>query len=167
MRFLYIPLDYLSTLTKREGWVDFLCPLLIGFGSAFFLYCQSSLSVQYNSISDVQPLLQVLLGFTLAALTLLLSNGKMESATRNYPSNRKVRGRVVSVYRYIVIHFSYLILCESIECLLFYIASIYPLELNWCLCSMINSLAIAFILHIFFVTIRTISNLYLIIIREF
>lgn len=168
MKFLYIPLDYISVLTKKELFVDVFLPIVLGFGSIFVDNDTSTLiSDQYKCISAVQPLLHVLLGFTLAALTLLLSNGKMESDTRNYLTKRKVRGRYVSVYRYIVIQFSYLIICVCMECLLFYLSSILPTAFNEYCASIVNAFSISFVIHIFVVTLRTISNLYLIVIREF
>ena len=63
--------------------------------------------LQLDFIKEIIPFIETLLGFTLAALTLLLSNNRIEEKTRNFPMERKIRGKTITMYQFLVALYSY------------------------------------------------------------
>ena len=90
--FIYIILDYHSILEKKkEKQFEICIPILIGIAS--FIYTIFINNIQYQFINSIISFIGILLGFTLAALTLLLSNERIEQKTLKYQMERKIRGR--------------------------------------------------------------------------
>lgn len=165
LEFLYVILDYLSTLTKKERRFEWGMPILLGgLGATICLY--KNPSIQYELIKDIIAFLGILLGFTLASLTLLLSNDNVKSSTQQYPTQRKIRGKAISLYRLIVISFSYLIIMETILCSLYYIGKLFSsFYMEWW--SMIpNTIFIILTFNTLLTTIRTTAMLYFIVVRK-
>lgn len=159
LEFLYIILGYHSSLTKKEKWFDIYIP--IGMAMASIVYAVFSNSdIQYLFIKDVITFIETLLGFTLAALTLLLSNSRMEEKTRSYPTKRTIRGKHISMYELIVVFYSYLIVSETILCVFYYVASLFPTIDIGIMADVFNTIFIIGVFHVLFTTIRTVSNLY-------
>lgn len=95
--FIYVILDYFSTLTKKEKWFEWGIPIFLSVVGG--IICVSfNLLIQYDIIKEIITFLGVLLGFTLASLTLLLSNDKVRTSTQQYPTQRKIRGKAISLY---------------------------------------------------------------------
>lgn len=107
----------------------------------------------------------MLLGFTLTALTLILSSERIKSNTQKHPTDRNIRGKTVSLYRLIVVSFTYLITMESLLCLFFYIGSLFSsISLGmWAVIP--NTLFIILSLNIILSTVRATTMLYFIVIR--
>lgn len=158
LEFLYIPLDYLSTLTKAERWFDFIIPSILGVGSIYF-DCQSP-GIQLTYIKDFIPFDEILLGFVLAAFALIASSEKFKTIANSYPSQRKIRGVSVSLYRVLVANFAYLILAATLVVLLYFISKAIPIEMPFILARIINGVYIAYTFSIILCTIRAIFNLY-------
>lgn len=93
LEFLYVILDYFSVLTKKEKRFEWGLPILLG-GISLYLYVGDSM--QYNFIKNIIEFIGVLLGFTLTALTLILSSERIKSNTQKHPTDRK------KPFRYIV-----------------------------------------------------------------
>lgn len=159
--FLYIPLDYFSTLKKKEGLFELMIPFLIGIGSLCYSAITNSNS-QYQFIQSVLQFVETLLGFTLAALTLLLSNSHMEEKTKEFPTNRNKRGKNISMYELLVIQFSHLIIIEALLCVIYYIASLFPKIYCDTGAMIANTLFVFMTFHVMFATIRAVSCIYLI-----
>ena len=117
LEFLYVILDYFSVLTKKEKRLEWGLPILLG-GISLYLYVGDSM--QYDFIKNIIGFIGVLLGFTLTALTLILSSERIKSNTQKHPTDRKIRRKTISLYRLIVVSFTYLITMESLLCLFFY-----------------------------------------------
>ena len=80
MEFLFVILDYFSTLTKRIAFYEWGGPLVIGIASGVLSYIHNT-DLLYEIIQNAIPVIATLLGFTLAALTLFLTgNSKIEEA---------------------------------------------------------------------------------------
>lgn len=122
LEFLYVILDYFSVLTKKEKRFEWGLPILLG---SISLYLYVGDSMQYNFIKNIIEFIEVILGFTLTALTLILSSERIKSNTQKHPTDRNIRGKTVSLYRLIVVSFTYLITMESLLCLFFYIGSLF------------------------------------------
>ena len=158
--FLYVILAYYDTIEKREVNFEIWLPLLISILSLVFSFITENDSIQFKFINDIIPFIGILLGFTLAALTLLLSNNKLETETMNYDIGRKVRGKNISMNQYLVILFSYIIIGETLLCILFYIAYLFPFNLGKIPSAIANTIFIFGFFHILFATLRMVSNIY-------
>lgn len=162
--FLLVIADYFSILNKRIAIYEWGVPIILGITSGVFaIYNDVSL---YSVVQNSVPVIATLLGFTLAALTLFLTgNSKMEEA-KIYITNKKILGKPISLYRLIVVNYSYLILVETILCISFYIASLFPYVSNHFVCTIVNSVFIIVMFNSFFTTIRSITDLYFIITKK-
>lgn len=164
LEFLLVIADYFSILNKRIAIYEWGIPIILGITSGVFaIYNDVSL---YSVVQNSVPVIATLLGFTLAALTLFLTgNSKIEEA-KNYITNKKILGKPISLYRLIVVNYSYLILVETILCISFYIASLFPYVSNQFVCTIVNSVFIIVMFNSFFSTIRSITDLYFIITKK-
>lgn len=162
LEFLYIVFDYLFTLNKRERRFEWGIPIVLGIISAA-LAIQSDGNIQYNFIKEIISFLCTSLGFTLAAIALILSSNHLETRTREYPTKRTVRNKPISLYRLIVISFSYIIIMESILCLFYYIGYLFQNVALGCWAVIPNTLFIIGVFNTLFATIRMIASLFFVI----
>lgn len=164
LEFLYIFLDYFSTLKKRTIVFEWGLPILTGTTCMFLSYLLD-INSQYIIIEKSFEYVGILLGFTLAALTLLLSNDKMKDA-RGYQTDVIIRGRKASLYDLVIISFTYLILIECFLCIGFLIAQLFNFIFIEKLAICLNSLYIILLFNILMTTIRTITDMYFILIKK-
>ena len=161
--FLYVIVDYFSILTKPEKWFEWGIPFFLGGITLVISLCVSS-QIQYDLI--IVDFLKEAMGFTLASLTIILSNSSVEEATKKYYTEREIRGKKANFYRLLVVSFSYLIIMETILCLLYYIGSLFR---GLCLGEAVfvpNTIFIVFAFNILLATIRTTAMLYFIIVGK-
>lgn len=165
LEFLFVIVDYFSTLNRRIAIYEWGIPIFIGIASGV-LSMKYNNEVLYNIIQNSVPIIATLLGFTLAALTLFLTgNSKIEEA-KKFITKKKISGEPISLYRLIVVSYSYLILIETILCIGFYIASLFPYNNSLYICTISNTIFIIVMFNTFFSTIRSISDLYFIITKK-
>lgn len=164
LEFLFIFIDYFSVSKKRVLLFEWLFPIVAGISVFIMSYCYGK-EEPFHIIEKSVSYLGTLLGFTLAALTLLLSSDKMTEA-RQYQLDRKIRGHNASLYEFIVVSYSYLIIIESILCICFFIADLFSFIYVELPAAILNSLFITFVFNVLFVTIRTITDLYFILVRK-
>lgn len=164
--YLYVILAYFDVLKKNEKRFELWIPAVIAILSLIYTFLSGNYTIQLNFIEEVLPFVGTLLGFTLAALTLLLSNNRIEEKTRTFPTERKIRGKDITMYEFLVVLYSYLIICETILCILYYFASLFPIEVSEVNAGVCNTIFIGGVFHVLFVTLRTVSNLYHITIRR-
>lgn len=163
--FILVIFDYVSTLTKRVAIYEWGIPLFLGITSGVFSYL-NDINLLYNVIQSAVPIITTLLGFTLAALTLFLTgNTKIEDA-KKYMTEKKISGKRISLYKLIVISYSYLILIETILCIGYYIGILFPFINNIYVCVGLNTIFIVLMLNVLFSTIRSITDLYFVITRH-
>lgn len=118
----------------------------------------------YEEIKDFQVFLSALLGFTLASFTLFLSNENKIKELKEFKTKREINGRVISLYRLIVIEFCSLLVLETTICGAYYTARLVaPLVINLIpdiLIGVGNAFYIfAFIICLYLI-INTISDIY-------
>lgn len=163
--FIFIIGDYISTLTKRVALYEWGIPVVLGITSGVLSYLNDA-NLLYNVIQSAVPIIATLLGFTLAALTLFLTgNSKIEDA-KKYMTEKKVSGKRISLYKLIVISYSYLILIDTILCIGYYIGILFPFIYNIYVCVGLNTIFIVLMLNVFLSTIRSITDLYFVITRH-
>ena len=110
--YLYVILAYFDVLKKNEKRFELWIPAIIAIISLIYTFISGNDTIQLKFIKEVLPFVGTLLGFTLAALTLLLSNNRIEEKTRNFATERKIRGNTITIYEFLVVLYSYLIVCE-------------------------------------------------------
>ena len=88
--FLYVIVDYFSILTKPEKWFEWGIPFFWGGITLVISLCVSS-QIQYDLIKEIVDFLKEAMGFTLASLTIILSNSSVEAATKEYYTEREIR----------------------------------------------------------------------------
>lgn len=164
--YLYVVLAYFDVLKKNEKRFELWIPAIIAIISLIYTLISSNYNVQLKFIKEVLPFVETLLGFTLAALTLLLSNDRIEKKTSHFATERKIRNKTITMYEFLVVLYSYLIICETILCILYYIASLFPIRVSEVTAGVFNTIFIVGVFHVLFVTLRTVSNSYHIIIRK-
>ena len=133
LEFLFVIVDYFSTLNRRIAIYEWGIPIFIGITSGV-LSMKYNNEVLYNIIQNSVPIIATLLGFTLAALTLFLTGNSKIEETKNFITKKKISGKPISLYRLIIVSYSYLILVETILCVGFYIASLFPYNTNLYIC---------------------------------
>ncbi len=163
--FLYVILDYFSTLTKSERIFEWGIPSILGVLGAVICLLDNP-QMQYDLIKEIVPFLGALLGFTLASLTLLLSNDNVKSTTQQCSTERKIRGKTISLYVLVVVSFSYLIIMETILCVLYYMGRLFnDFDFGkWAI--IVNAIFIILSFNILLATIRTTTMLYFIVLRK-
>lgn len=117
LEFLYIFIDYLVILKKRVLFFEWGLPAITGVVCMVLSY-GFGINSQYAIIDKSFGYVGTLLGFTLAALTLLLSIDKMKEA-KEYKIDRIIHNRQATLYDLIIISYTYLIVVEGILCLSF------------------------------------------------
>lgn len=122
--------------------------------------------VFYIVIENSVNVIATLLGFTLAALTLFMTGNANIEETKKYMTNKKVRGKSISLYRQIIISYSYLIVVEAFLCICFYVGSLFPGMVSCKIALVLNGIYILLLLHVLLVTVRTIKDLYFILIKN-
>lgn len=159
--FLYIILDYISTLSKREAVVEWGIPIVLGLLCAII-----NPQVQYGAIADIVPFLGILLGFSIASLTFLLSNKAIRATTQLCSSKRKIRGKVISLYKLLVVYLAYSIAMEAVLCIAYYIGKLFAgLDLG-ALSIVVNTVFLILALNVLLTTIKMTTALYFIVFRE-
>jgi hypothetical protein len=158
--FLFIIQDYLSMLSTKGIIMEYVCPLIIAMLSCVFGSCET----QYHYIEQVVPFIGGLLGFTLAALTLLATSEFIRKKTVDYGTSYKINGRCCSMYKLILISFSYQIIQEAILCIAYYLSLLYDIHICDLLRGLVNTVFISLSLSVLFATLRMVAMLYLIVI---
>lgn len=160
IEFLFVIADYFSTLDKRSFIYDW--------GIAIFIGCASALGNLvgkidlYVFVNNAHSFITTLLGFTLAALALFLTNNATIDNLKKIITTKTIRGENISLYKLLLINFSYSIIIESILCIGFYIGGIFCFIDSLYIPIIINSIYVICLFNILLLTIRCITDLYLI-----
>ncbi len=163
--FLFVIFDYFSTLTKRIAVYEWGVPLILGVTSGILSYTNDG-NLLYNVIQGAVPIIATLLGFTLAALTLFLTGNSKIEETKKFMTSRNVYGKRISLYKLIVISYSYLIIIETILCVGYYIGALFSFLNQQYISVVLNIIFVTLMLNVLFSTIRCITDLYFVITRH-
>ena len=157
--------DYFSLLSKKEASFEFIPPIIIGIIA--FIYSFYGLSL-YEVVVEIVHILEVLLGFLLAALALFVTiNTEKVKLLKEYKVDKHIIGETenINLYRYVIIEFSYLIFVVTALCIGYLIGFIIPYS-NDILASVINSIFIFISFHVLFAIVRTLTSLSFILQKE-
>lgn len=165
LEFLFPVKDYLATLKLKEAIFDFALPLAISFSVYFFVLRSSPYSDALKEVNGyVVNFLGILIGFSIASVTLLItsSSKNVESLQENYSGNRRVGSQRINLFQLILITFTSVLMVE-IFTLIFNLFFTLSIALNqkireyW---SCFYSVNLFLMMHIIFLNIRNITNLY-------
>lgn len=115
LEFLIPVKDYLITLKRRECLFDWLVPLLLAiFAYIFVLRPATYTNETKEFVGQIVNVLGVLLGFSIASVTLLLTSSSqtIEQLRNNIADGRKIGGTPISVYQLTLITFNILLFLE-------------------------------------------------------
>ena len=163
--YLIILLDYIFAQNKREVRFEWGLPALITCLCVFFAFKTLDIFL-YDAVEKGNGIVGTLLGFTLAALTLFLTGNEAIEQTKMFKTNKIVRGQHISLYQKIVMSYSYLIVVETILVTIFFVSNLFSFTVSLILTTISNGLFIFLVLHVFCVTIDTVSDLYFILIKR-
>lgn len=162
--FIFILIDYISSINKRISIYEWGIPIVLSVIIGWSAIHSDKTNLPYEVIKELIVFLTTLLGFTLAALTLFLT-GRVEK-TKTYITNKMIRGKNISLYRLTIISYSYIIIVEAFLCLVFYTSKALGIVVNPHVALFVNCCFMALTFNVLLATIRTITDLYLIITKE-
>ena len=157
--------DYFSLLSKKEACFEFIPPIIIGILA--FAYSFYGLGL-YAIVVEIVHVLEVLLGFLLAALALFVTiNTEKVKLLKEHKVEKHIVGEKenINLYRYVIIEFSYLIFVTTALCIGYLIGLIIPC-CNDTFTSIINSAFIVISFHVLFAIVRTLTSLSFILQRD-
>jgi hypothetical protein len=160
-----IPLvDYFKTIKKNEVLYEIIIPL---FSAIVVTIICHLLGFSIHVLGKLRDLLcttlSILIGFTITCLTVLVTsdNAAINKLKTEKTDFRIIGGQVITLYRWILIMFSYLLISQVILLILIFLfAFINKVFNNYLLASILLSISIYSILHILLLLIRNITNLY-------
>lgn len=168
IEFLLIISDYFKTINKKIIIYEWIIPLLISILCIVFgCYINLSFFKEFKGIS--MNILGVLLGLSIAVITIITTgSGKNLEEIKNIQTSLKIGTKNISLYDLLLINFSYTVVAEIlliIFCLLApLISKIITLSHNIKLT--LYSFMIFIVIHILLITLRNITNFYLIISKK-
>ena len=162
--FIFILVDYFLSINKRISIYEWGMPIVLSVVIGWSAIHSYEINLPYEVIKELIVFLSTLLGFTLAALTLFLT-GRVEK-TKKYITSKMIRGKNISLYRLTIISYSYIIIVETFLCLGFYTSKALGIVVNPYVALFVNCCFIALTFNVLLATIRTITDLYLIITKE-
>ena len=164
MEFLFVIYDYFVILKKRILWFDWGIPSIIGIVCLIRSF-GFGIDSQYGIIEKSFGYVGTLLGFTLAALTLLLSSEKMKEV-REYQTETVLHNRKATLYELMVVSYTYLIVVEGILCISFFIAQVFDFVYIRSIAIIMNTAYIVLLFNVLSVTKRTVVDMNFIIMKR-
>lgn len=164
IEFLLLIWDYFRSLQKR----NIIFELVIPFVASLIIFISIRVNNSEKCLSDYRSniisLVGVLIGFSITAITLLITsnNANIENLKKIKPKDKNGREIEFSLYHLLLTNFSYLIVIEIllISLDLFFPAFNSMLNLSFTTRIVLFSLNSFLLLHILLLNLRTISDLY-------
>lgn len=159
LEFLFIVFFYVSTLRCR----DILFEVAIPFAGAVLFFLTCSMDNNVEVLRDSLSFLRMLLGFTMASLALFLTKNPNLEDSKSYLTERVANGKRLSLYEYIVLSFSYLIIVESLIHVFFFM---YVLLFDgWSIISVrcefvLKTFYVFLFFHVILATIKAVTEVY-------
>ena len=169
LEFFILISDYLKTLTKRIFLFEWILPLILSFIIFFFLYYGKTVGVADAFKNNSINLLGILVGFSITIITILTTG-----QSRNLEEIKKtktetiINNKPISLYRLLLINFTYSVI---IEVFLIIVFLTYPLinkniEISRLFKLIVFSTLVFMIIHILLLTIRNLTDFYLILTKS-
>jgi hypothetical protein len=168
LEFLLLIADYFRTISKRVFIFEWLLPFIIGIGIFLLLYFGSTTSATIVFKDNAINLLGILVGFSITIITILTTGqGQNLDEIKNKKTNIKINKEQITLFRLLLINFTYSVI---IEVGLIIVCLIYPLlieniKFNQNLKYIGFSVLVFLILHIMLLTMRNLTDFYLILVK--
>jgi len=168
LEFLLLIADYFRTVSKRIFFFEWLFPFLIGIGIFLLLYFGTSTSATIVFKDNAINLLGILVGFSITIITILTTGqGQNLDEIKKKKTKIKINKEKITLFRLLLINFTYSVI---IEVGLIIVCLIYPLlieniEFNKNLKYIGFSILVFLILHIMLLTMRNLTDFYLILVK--
>jgi len=160
--------DYFKTLKFNEFIYEILVPFAVAVVVYFKLLCPPFISGISEYFSSILTLLAILIGFSIASLTIFASNSSSNiEDLKEAMSERKIKGEKISLFRLIIITFIFALIMEFVG--LIFNLSYGLLFKTGHFKNFIEeyyAINIFLLLHIFLLNIRNITNFYFIFYRK-
>lgn len=167
---LNILYDYLVVLKKNEGVYEILLPSIIALiTGGIYVYMDITLPALLKMKDLLPTALSILIGFTITCITVLATSGAtvVNVIKSEKTQGRVLRGKVISLYQWLLIMFSYALLMEIILLIfIFFIAFILRIYNAPFFMGVLLVLLVYFTLHILLLLIRAITGLYFSFLRD-
>lgn len=165
LEFFLLITDYFRTISKRIFLFEWVLPLLIGIGVFLSLYLGATSNVTTLFKDNAINLMGILVGFSITIITILTtSQGTNIDLIKETLTEIKINNKTISLYRLLLINFTYSVIIEIgiiIVCLI-YPFIIGSIEINPIVKYVGFSILVVFIMHIMLLTIRNLTDFYLI-----
>ena len=170
IEFLILFVDYFRTLKhRRDALADWLFPILIG-AWVFIKNIESNSLITHAKelCSSYLSLLGVLLGFSIAITTLLISGtSKNLDEIKEKETKILISGKPISLFNLLLINYSYSVVVEAILIIVNIIVPIFiDIHTSLSFINIIISINTTLVSHILFLTIRNTTNFYFIIFKD-
>lgn len=168
LEFLLLIADYFRTVSKRVFIFEWLLPLLVGVGIFLLLFFGTTTSATIVFKDNAINLLGILVGFSITIITILTTGqGQNLDEIKNKKTNIKINKKNITLFRLLLINFTYSVI---VEVGLIIVCLIYPLlieniNFNQNLKYIGFSILVFLILHIMLLTMRNLTDFYLILVK--
>ena len=159
VEYLYILLNYLAALSKRDRKLELCVPLLFAISFAVIQLLFSASKEVSIAIHESLTFLRVLLGFTMASFALFLTKSPNLEKAIQYPTGIILNKKQLNLYEYIVLSFTYLIIIEVLVQLFYFAYSFVPFNVNGNLRIVLHSMYIFVFFHLMLATIKVITEI--------
>lgn len=160
VEYLYIILNYLSALSKRDRILVLCMPLLLTIGLAGSQLVFSTSKEFSMGIHESLAFLRILLGFTMASFALFLTKSPSLEEAKKFTTEIILNNKKLNLYEYIVLSFTYLIIIEVLVQLFYFTYSFVPFNVSGNLRQVLHSLYLFVFFHLMFSTIKVITEIY-------
>lgn len=155
LEFLFVLFFYIISLKCR----DFLLEIVIPAGIALAYYFLSQ-NAHEDILKESLSFLRILLGFTMASLALFLTKNPNLEEVMQCMTERYVNNKQLSLYEYIVLSFTYLIIIESFIHFFYFLYKLRPIGLSLDMEFILKAVYVYLFFHILLATIRAITEVY-------
>ena len=168
LEFLLLIADYFRTVSKRIFFFEWLFPFIVGIAIFLLLLFGSSTSATIVFKDNAINLLGILVGFSITVITILTTGqGQNLDEIKEKKTKIKINNELITLFRLLLINFTYSVI---IEVALIIICLIYPLiidniKINANIKYVGFSILVFLILHIMLLTMRNLTDFYLILIK--
>lgn len=169
IEFLLLIVDYFRTVKRRDFVLEWLCAFLIGLLVYWLNRNNINISDLLKNISsNAVALLGVLIGFSVAVITLLVTtNSKNIDEIKAHRTKYKLGSRHITLFDLLLINYTYSVVAEIIIVILnLILPGLCSFELSNNTLNLLNALNIFLVCHVLLLTIRNMTNFYFILIKK-
>lgn len=163
--------DYLVTVKRKEFLFDWLMPILVAvLAYSFILWPATYTDEAKDFVAQILNVLGVLLGFSIASVTLLLTSASqtIEQLKNTLANGRKIGGNSINVYQLTLITFNFLLFVEisgTLINLIYSLVSSVNIDLRDSTWKIFYAFDCLLITQVLALNIRNTTNLYMVFLK--